>query len=95
MATELQIIQALLARPSDDRDVSPEFREAATRWEKELSSGKYTCLTDKQREWLFRVEDICDAHDIGVPTRGYGSLYGDGGDDEESESFFFPDIGDK
>lgn len=67
MKTELQVIQSLLARPASDPDVSPEFRAAAARWELELSSGKYLRLTEKQSAWLFKVKNLCDARDIGVP----------------------------
>ena len=92
--TELDIIQSLLARPANDPNVSTEFREAAIRWEKELASGKYLRLTDKQRSWLFKVEDTCEAHDIGVPVRGFGGLYGDE-EDDTYEHEIDPDIGDR
>jgi hypothetical protein len=91
--TELEMIRSILSRPEHDSDVSSEFRLAATRWEQELSSGKYTSLTSKQRGWLLYVFDRCESHDVGVATCGFGGLYGDG--EDEAESFFDPDIGDR
>ena len=89
--TDLELVRRLLAR-GDIR--SNEFVNAATRWEQELASGKYTHLTEKQKAWAKRVDDACLADDIGIPTCGFGGLYGDD-EDGMTESDFDPNIGDR
>jgi len=85
--TDLELVRRLLAR---DDIRSDEFVKAATRWETELASGKYPRLTERQRAWALRVDDACEADDIGVPQDspfGYG--------EEEFEHDFDPNIGDR